>query len=744
MSIPNTYESKLLQPVDEILLKMANELCDNSFETRLQLLEAAASRIGCFPLDQYFSAFNITPIVSTTNLEMKGTQIANALSSIPIHPALALSALAREQLTLSQQRAAGAYYTDFRLAQYLADLGMQGFREESKVLDPACGTGILLVAVSIAICDNNRIVASSWLANCIFAADQSALALRGARLSLSCLTDDIEAIVSMWNNWRVHDSLLVPFETWLDMSPHLFELVIGNPPWEKLKLTRHEYLNANGDNRRYGQEYTIINDNDYLQQRDKVSCYAVRIRELHGLIGIGEPDLYMAFSKLSSKLVRQGGRVALLLPAGLIRSQGTETLRRSLLRTGCNVSITIMDNKARYFAIDTRFKFISLSYLKNDLNLKIQSSIQINHAMGSAQEISITGTANLKLEQLERYRPDLSIPEVRNDKEWEIFMTMSQNGINWSLEDSRWYPEIVREVDMTNDRKNFIKSAADSALAVVEGRMVQAHHIGAKMYISGTGRSASWAPVAKGKFVIAPQFWIKRKDLSKKASERSEILRAGFCDIAGQTNERSMMASLIPPKTVCGNKVPTITFPNDLAPNRLILWIGIVNSFPFDWMLRRVLTTTVNYFLLLSLYLPRLEPDDLPGRYIFKSVETLHKMNFGSIKFNNWKNAELRANIDIAVLTSYGLGYEELVVMLNDFPLLDRGQPPIIGESTSSVTRDFLLLNAAKHFGQPFQLLQERVEFAKFTGAVPYIPSEMSTVELNNLGEAIYDYRKSE
>lgn len=744
MSATTSYETQLLQPVEKLLLKILAEVGGDVFEVRLQLLEAASSILGGFSLKQYFETFKITPVESPSTLISRGIEVVKELNFISVHPAMALSSLAREPLTLSQQRASGAYYTDFRLAAHLAELGVKGLREGAKVLDPACGTGILLVATSIKKCSENKSEINQWLANNVFATDLSSAALRGARLSLASLTNDIDAIQSMWNNWRVQDSLLTPYETWSQMSPDLFDLVIGNPPWEKVKLTRHEYLNANGEKRHYGQDYNSIDqvDTAYLEQKKLITDYALKLKERYNLLGSGEPDLYMAFNQLSYELVRRGGRVALLVPAGLIRSQGTEFLRRFLFETGHDISITVMENRARYFAIDTRFKFVSLSYVKNEHCGVLEDPIRLNHAVGSLESITITGRANLSRIDLTKYRPDLSIPEVRSDKEWMIFSSMARNGINWSLKDSKWYPEIVREVDMTSDKKKFLRKPTDSCLPVIEGRMVQAYHFGAKMYISGTGRAAMWAPIAKGKSAVVPQFWIEEKSISKKTAKRSKTLRAGFCDIAGQTNERSMMATLIPPNTICGNKVPTITFPNDVSYNRILLWIGIANSFPFDWMLRRVLTTTVNYFLLLSLPLPSLKLEDLISRHIINSVETLHNMISGNVQFDGWKNAELRASIDIAVLDSYGLRYEDLVEMLNDFPLLDRGQPPIFDEKNSTITSDYLLLRAAKNFNKSFADLQVRVDAAKSVGAVPYIPSEMATIEMNNTGEEKHDYSK--
>ena len=88
-----------------------------------------------------------------------------------------------------------------------------------------------------------------------------------------------------------------------------------------------------------------------------------------------------------------------------------------------------------------------------------------------------------------------------------------------------------------------------------------------------------------------------------------------------------MMAALIPPNTVCGNKVPTIEFPNDSSEERILLWLAIVNSFPFDWMLRRIVTTTVNYFVLRSLKLPAIQIDSLPARRLIEIAKRLFELD---------------------------------------------------------------------------------------------------------------------
>ncbi|MCX7595483.1 MAG: N-6 DNA methylase [Fischerella sp.] len=726
---------QLLEPAENLLNNISSSTNCEIFEFRLQMLEAAASRLGGFSLKEYNDEFKILPMVSYEFMNQIGEQLIEVLSSIPIHPSLALSALSREPLGMSEQRKTGAYYTDYRLAQHIATLGKTELHENSRVLDPACGTGILLVAISVALCGIDRKKARKWLSQCVFATDLSPTALRGARLALASLSDDLNAIREMWSHWRVQDSLIAPSDAWKKMSPQGFDLVVGNPPWEKIKLTRHEYLNETGDIRYYGEEYYNMDSKTYHTKRNEFKDYALTLKDKFKLLGSGEIDLYMAFFELFSQLVCPGGKIAMLIPAGLIRSQGTEILRQFLFENGRNISIEVIENRAKFFTIDTRFKFLALNYIRRKENDEVaRDLIYLRHATGTTNGMKYTGVAQLGRATLNQIRPDLTIPEVRNKREWHLFVSMIKSGIKWSDISSKWYPAIVREVDMTGERDKFQTEALTSCLPVVEGRMVQAHRFGAKVYITGRGRKAIWTPRLAGQSLIAPQFWIKKDNLYDKILERSKIYRAGFCDIAGQTNERSMMAAIIPPGVVCGNKVPTITFPNDPSEQRLLLWVGIANSLPFDWMLRRVLTTTVNFFLLLGLTLPNLEPNTLPGRYIVHATRELMKIDTMG-KFDPWRMAELRANIDLVVLAAYGLGYQDLVIMLQDFPLLDRGQPPIYNEKYSTITRDFLLQCAARRYYVSDRIISERVEAARMIGAFPYIPSEMVSAVFDNKKE---------
>jgi hypothetical protein len=720
VSAPTPVEAGLLKSAELALDKEAARLkTSDRYEARLQILEATSALIGGFDLQTYHSQFNISIQSSATMLHQMGSTVSSAIAGLPIHPALALSALAREPLSVQDRRAAGAHHTDFRLATLIGRYAAELNTSRRAIVDPACGAGILLAATAIATGSKDRRKMARWLAEKVLAADVSAAALRGARLSLASLTSDIGAIKQMTSRWFTGDSLLRPMADWVSIADEGFGVVVANPPWEKLKVHRHEFERAAGSDRHYGQAHETCISAGYLAERNGIQAYARALADRYLLTG-GEIDLFAVFTELLIDLAGADGGIAALLPAGLIRSKSTGRLRAKLTTSFPQLRITIIDNKARFFSIDTRFKFLAVAGNKGPV--RKDAEILLTHCDADDRQCRETRPAIIPVTTLKALRPDLTIPEVRTEDQWRLFKRMARNGTRWDTDSSPWAPEFRREVDMTRERRCFRDHGGAEAFPVVEGRMVHQHRFGAKTYLSGSGRRARWETTPLGGARMKPQFWIAAKDLPRGIADRASIVRAGFCDIAGQTNERSMMAAIVPAGVVCGNKVPTVTFPHLPGEGALNVWCGMVNSFAFDWLLRRVLTTTVNYFLLQSIPLPPISPASLPGRRISAAGRKLRELDVSAADPHTaWKMAELRRSIDLICFNAYGISGEDAGLILQDFSSLDRSQPSLAGERRSTVTRDFLLAKM-EHSGQSKAAI--RFEAARALGATPYIASQ--------------------
>ena len=721
-----TLEATRLAAVEAAIGSVVRDRLDDR-EMRLQLLEAVAARLGGFDLEQFQARFNLAPVEDSATLLDHARGIVRCLDDTGIHPALCLSALARETLDTSSRRAKGAYHTDFRLAGFLARGTASRLAPGVKVLDPACGAGILLTAVSVAACRSDRILASDWMRHSIYAADLSPVALRGTLLALSALTDDLDALHAMRAKWRVQNSLLVSDQVWASMASGGFDVVVANPPWEKVKLTRHEFIKASGADRHYGSSYSDEALAGYERARSKKASFAADLVSRYPSLAQGEPDLYVAFTELAVRLTRPGGSGALIVPGGLIRSKNTEGLRRELVSCSKEVCFTVMSNAARHFAIDTRFKFLVVNYLKAEAGQRRKArGIRLAHARADDGSVRASRPARLSLPELKRLRPDLTLPEIRNTSEWRLFQRMQSPRVEQSS-DALWCrPVFCREVDMTYAKPHFQRDVAPGCLPVIEGRMVQPHRLGCKAYVSGEGRRAQWRNLPPGQSTICPQFWIGEDALSPAVRQRVQRTRVGFCDITGQTNERSMMASLVPAGFICGNKVPTVEFPDDPSEDRLWLWLAVVNSLPFDWLLRRVVTTTVNYFVLSSIRLPTLAVNSLPGRRLVDISRRLARLDQIGVASPEhcWRIGHLRAEADTIVANAYGCEEADLRLMLEDFPLLDRGQPASSRALRSTVTADLLISTWRRQRRVALGDSLVRLREARNCGAIPYLSFE--------------------
>ncbi|HFI9374494.1 TPA: N-6 DNA methylase, partial [Vibrio parahaemolyticus] len=354
-----TVEDKLYKGINTHLDELTSSIKeDDRFEARLLYLECVSSIFGGFDIQEFHNIFGIDSILSYEALLDGSCELVNLIKNIQVPTALVLSSLATQPLQAHERKLSGAYYTDHRLALHIAEEGDKRWDKLRPIIDPACGTGILLVAITYINCGDDKNKSAEFMKDYIVAADMSHNALRGALLSLASLTNDLNALLAMRKNWVCGDSLF--YDKWNEVATEGFGLVIANPPWEKVKTIKHEYLNSIGDVGHYGREISNIDEESYQRMRLKTKAYAEKLATLYPEADSGEMDLYMAFTALILRLISSNGIASILIPGGVIRSEGTLNLRRKVLESSDFISFTVFDNKPKYFAIDSRVKFVNM------------------------------------------------------------------------------------------------------------------------------------------------------------------------------------------------------------------------------------------------------------------------------------------------------------------------------------------------------------------------------------------------
>ncbi len=161
-----------------------------------------------------------------------------------------------------------------------------------------------------------------------------------------------------------------------------FDAVIGNPPWERIKLQEQEFFAARSPaiaaapNKAERQKLI-----DALEAADSESAdgrlwrefvFAKRTAEAasefarssgrYPFTGRGDVNTYALFAELFSRLAKRSGRAGVIVPTGIATDSTTSLFFGNLVETSRLAQLVDFENRERLFpAIDSRMKFCVLS-----------------------------------------------------------------------------------------------------------------------------------------------------------------------------------------------------------------------------------------------------------------------------------------------------------------------------------------------------------------------------------------------
>ena len=174
-----------------------------------------------------------------------------------------------------------------------------------------------------------------------------------------------------------------------------FDAVIGNPPWDRIKMQEVEWWAARRDevariSRASDRKAAIASlrraNAPLAADYDRAAARAVRAAEvaaflparkadgtsvgaypLYPLFARGDVNLYALFVERAGQIVRPDGIVGLLVPSGVAADKGAATFFRSITGTGRLGALLDFENRRPQFglepffpAVDSRFKFSAL------------------------------------------------------------------------------------------------------------------------------------------------------------------------------------------------------------------------------------------------------------------------------------------------------------------------------------------------------------------------------------------------
>jgi len=469
-----------------------------------------------------------------------------------------------------------------------------------------------------------------------------------------------------------------------------FDVVIGNPPWEQVKIYRKEF---------YEQYDPAIRDlqGSHLAARVRVlnresfvarawegyerhaerykrailegNLYRLQVAVVAGEKTRGHPDFYRLFLERSLQVLREGGHSGLLLPSGVYCQEGATGIRRHLLQD-CSVGeLYSFENRRKLFPIDSRAKFAALTWTKGGQTDLVVAAFMLHDADWLVLKPGQRDgrVLHLSRKMIARFSPlYLSIPEFRSAREAELAESIYDRHPPLSQTSADgWSVEISRELNMTEDSELFRLASSlieedgyrrtgdgylrgphgDVYVPLYEGRLVQQFDHIAKAYVSGEGRGARWRELSFNEKDLVPHYFFPLADFRQRFPSKCRY-RAGLCAVTGQTNERTLLTAMIPRDCPCPHPVPTLTTSPDSSEVHL-LWVGIANSFVADWLLRLQVSTGVGYYLLEQTAFPRPSVDAEQSRAVI--VRVLGLACFSSHMADLWNEVAQHYPDDLVV-----------------------------------------------------------------------------------------------
>ncbi|EAK3053424.1 class I SAM-dependent DNA methyltransferase, partial [Campylobacter jejuni] len=496
-----------------------------------------------------------------------------------------------------------------------------------------------------------------------------------------------------------------------------FDIIIGNPPWDKTKFSDSDFFPQYKSDYRslIASKKKEIQDNllakDYIKQNyEKQKAYINDLSEYYKKAyplnkGSGDGNLFRLFVEKNLSLLKQDGNLAYVLPSALMFEDGSLTLRKEILENKTLEYFYSFENRQAIFAdVDSRYKF-ALMLIKNT---------QANHTHKIKMMFYKTDINSLKnkdeiltlnLKDIKKLSPThLALMELKDKQALEILRKSYNAFQNLSFD----YIDFRRELDMTNDKDLFIEEFREGLLPLYEGKMI--HQFNANF-----SQTTYFLEKAKlDEHLKSKELYRAKKATGKELNPKlikydREFFRLGYRKIASDTNERTLIASLLPKN--CGGADSTYSnIPKqyvlkddvicmDIVPYERILFVlALFNSLVVDFIIRNMVQINVSKSYLERIPLPQPSDEEIQNNEIYKTLAKnallLQLYNDQNHHFDELKqefsikNEEipktkkaydiLRAKNDLLVKELYGLSDDEFSYMISTFKVLNEKQSEYI------------------------------------------------------------------
>jgi hypothetical protein len=349
-----------------------------------------------------------------------------------------------------------------------------------------------------------------------------------------------------------------------------FDIIVGNPPWDKTKFSDTDFFPQ------YHSNYRTLKNSEKasVQKRllDKAHIADAYKAAQAGMEtannyykaafplnkGAGDGNLFRFFVERNLNLLADGGSLNYVLPSALMFEEGSMALRKHIF-TRCHMPFfhSFENNKGIFPDVHRSYKFAMMQV--------------VNRPPATAQE-EIIDAAFYVLDPAELKKPTrrvaypLATLKALSPEQWALMEL--RDGADLAILQkcySAFFPlssdwlDFRNELHMTNDKDLFIEKYAPGLLPLYQGKTIWQYshqHDAAQYWLDAAAFDQRLT--SKELYRMAQDLKLPKSEVAKYAKAvryDRDFVRLGFREIARDTDERTLIFSLIPKNVGVGHKV---------------------------------------------------------------------------------------------------------------------------------------------------------------------------------------------
>jgi len=533
-----------------------------------------------------------------------------------------------------------------------------------------------------------------------------------------------------------------------------FDCVLGNPPWERIKLqeeeffaTRHRDIAQAKNKAERSQRIQWLAEgmlakhlfpelehalheceaeqrlySEFINARrtaEAASVFAHVNGEDGGrypLTGVGDVNTYALFAETISQITANTGRAGFIVPTGIATDDSTKAYFGALATGGRLASLYDFENREAIFpGVHRSYKLCLLT---------IGSTTEAEFAFFLTQTSQLADDRRrftLSADDFGRINPNtLTCPVFRARRDAELTRKIYQQ-VPVLIRESRgvlseqnpWQIRFMAMFHMSNDSHLFYDEGGADRLPLYEGKMVQAfdHRAASvKTNLDNIVRAGQPDPTNLEQYrdhtySTKPQSWVSASEVELRVQgvwDREWILV--FKSVTSPTNERTFIASLIPKAGVANSLICVFT---GTSPELTAALYANLNSLVMDSIARnKVGGLNLNFFYVKQF--PVLPPNHYGESDLMFIRQRVLELTYTAYDMASWakdvghvgepftfepaRRAKLRAELDAWYARAYGLTRDELRYILDP--------ADVMGEDYPSETFRGLKKNEEREFGE--------------------------------------------